>query len=167
MNHFLNKKTAGVVLAVSLVIGGGGVAFAYFTSGGSGSGSANVGTTGATDFAITQSGPQGALYPGGAPLAFTVQAQNTGTAEEHVDDITATVASDGSGNALDTAGNPVTGCLATWFTVESPVPVDATLGPDAYSAPVDSTIAMTEQGVDQDACQGVTVELVFATSAPV
>ena len=79
MNHFLNKKTAGVVLAVSLVIGGGGVAFAYFTSGGSGSGSANVGTTGATDFAITQSGPQGALYPGGAPLAFTVQAQNTGT----------------------------------------------------------------------------------------
>jgi hypothetical protein len=77
------------------------------------------------------------------------------------------VASDGSGNALDAADVPITGCLATWFSVGSPVAVDAVLNPGASSTGVASTIGMTEVDVDQDACQGATVKLIFGTSNPV
>jgi hypothetical protein len=167
MIHFIDKRAAVVALTAGLLLGGSGVAFAYFTSTGSGSGSATIGTVGGRDFAITSSSPTGSIYPGAAPIGFTVQAQNTGSVDEHVDDVTVTVASDGSGYALDADGAPITGCLASWLAVGTPVVVGATLSPGAYSAGVASTIGLTEAGVNQDACQGANVKLIFATSNPV
>jgi hypothetical protein len=46
MTRFIVKRLSVVVLTAVLVLGGSGVAFAYFTSAGSGSGSANIGTVG-------------------------------------------------------------------------------------------------------------------------
>ena len=167
MIRFIDKKICAVALTAALVLGSGGVAFAYFTSAGSGNGSATVGTVGGTDLAITSSAPAGSIYPGAAPVGFTIAAQNMGSADEHVNDITITVASDGSGNALDASGVPIVGCLASWFAVGAPVVVDATLSPGAYSSAFDTTIGLTELAIDQDPCQGVTVKLIFATSDPV
>jgi hypothetical protein len=167
MIHFIGKKLASVALTVVLVLAGSGVAFAYFTSAGSGSGSVSVGTVGGTDLVITSSGPTGNIYPGAAPVGFTMEAQNMGPGAEHVGDIAISVASDGSGNAVSAAGAPIAGCLASWFIVGAPVAVDATLNPGAFSAVVDSTIGLTELDIDQDACQGAIVKLIFATSNPV
>ncbi len=168
MKRFFTRKVTATVLVVGLVLGGGGVALAYFTSGGTGTGSATVGSTGPTDFAVTQSGPTGTMYPGAAAVPFTVRAQNTGTGDEHVDDITIAVASDPeTGYALDTSGDPIDGCQASWFDVDSPVSVGdggATLSPGDYSDPADSSIGLSESGTDEDACQGVTVGLVFGTT---
>ncbi len=168
MKHLKSRKVAAVALTVGLVVGGGGAAFAYFTSGGTGTGSVTVGSTGPTDFAVTQSGTVGDLYPGADPVPFTVRAQNTGTGDEHVDAITVAVASDPeTGYALDSAGDPIDGCQASWFTVDSPVSVGdggTTLSPGAYSEPAGSSIGLTEAGVDQDACQGADVGLVFGTT---
>ena len=44
MKRFMNKKMLVVGVAVALVLGIGGVAFAYFTSNGTGTGSADVGS---------------------------------------------------------------------------------------------------------------------------
>jgi len=167
MIRHIDKRLAAVALTAVLVLASSGVAFAYFSSAGTGSGSATVGTVGGTDLVITSSGPAGNIYPGAAPLGFTMEAQNMGPGAEHVNDISISVASDGSGNALDVAGNPITGCLASWFIVGAPIPVDATLNPGAYSAVIDSTIGLTELDIDQDACQGAIVKLIFATSNPV
>jgi hypothetical protein len=167
MTRVMGKRTSAVALTVVLVLGGGGVAFAYFTSAGSGSGSAAIGTVSGSDIVITESNPAGDIYPGSGPVGFTVQAQDTGSGDERVNDVSITVASDSSGNALDAAGVPIIGCLATWFSVSSPVTIDATLSPGSNSASVDTTIGLTEDGIDQDACQGARVKLIFATSSPV
>jgi hypothetical protein len=54
MKRFMNKKLLVVGVAVALVLGIGGGAFAYFTSQGAGTGSAQVGTT--SPFLINQLG---------------------------------------------------------------------------------------------------------------
>ena len=54
MKRFMNKKVATVGIAVALVLGIGGAAFAYFTSSGGGTGSAQVGT--AANLSIHQDG---------------------------------------------------------------------------------------------------------------
>ena len=164
MTRAIGNRISAAALTALLVFGGGGVAFAYFTSPGSGSGSATIGTVGGTDIVVTGSNPAGGIYPGSAPVGFTVRAQNTGIGDEHVNDVSITVARDGSGNALDPAGVPITGCLAIWLNVGSPVAIDATLSPGAYSSSVDTAIGLTEAGIDQDACQGADVKLLFATS---
>ncbi len=167
MIHSIGKRLSIVALATALLLGGGGIAYAYFTSAGSGSGSATIGTVGGTDLVITSSDPAGSIYPGAVPVGFTIEVRNTGAGDEHVSNITVTVASDGSGNAVDAQGTPIIGCLAGWFTTSSPIVVDATLSPGGDSADVDSTIGLTELGIDQDACQGAVVKLIFATSDPV
>ena len=126
--------------------------------GGTGTGSATVGSTGPTDFAVTQSGPTGTMYPGAAAVPFTVRAQNTGTGDEHVDDITIAVASD-----------PETGTRSTPAVTRSTAARPAgssrlarvggrrrpTLSPGDYSDPADSSIGLSESGTDEDACRGV------------
>jgi hypothetical protein len=54
MKRFMNKKVATVGIAVALVLGIGGAAFAYFTAGGTGTGSALTGK--ASTLTITQIG---------------------------------------------------------------------------------------------------------------
>jgi len=166
MKRLINKKTVAVALSAGLVFGGGGVASAYFVSSGSGSGTATVGTVGGTDIAITSTGPTDSIYPGAPPVGFTVQAQNTGLGNEHVNDVTIAVAKDGSGNVLDAAGVPIAGCQASWFSVDTPLIVGTTLSPGASSSSVDSTIALNETGTNQDGCKGAVVKLIFELSNP-
>ena len=165
MAHHNHRKVATAILAAALTLGGGGVAFAWFTSQGTGTGHASVGSTGVTDFVITSAGPSSSLFPGTGPVGFTVRAQNTGSADDHLDAIAIAVARDGSGNVLAAGGLPVVGCLASWFSVDSPVSVGTTVSPGAYSDAIGSTIGMADAGVNQDACQGVSVGLVLSATA--
>src|SRR5207244_9881129 len=56
------KRTAVVVYAVFLVLTLGGIAFAFWTAGGSGSGTANAGTT--ASVTVNQTVSPSGLYPG-------------------------------------------------------------------------------------------------------
>ena len=59
------RRFVALVAAVALVCVGGGLAYAYWTAGGTGVGSATTGTS--TNFAVTSDPPTGgALTPGGA-----------------------------------------------------------------------------------------------------
>jgi hypothetical protein len=131
-----SKKLAAVVVG-ALTLGMGAAAYAYFTTGGSGTGSANVGTASAIVLSATT---DTTLYPGGPAADLAIEVTNPGPANQHVDTVSLT--------SIDT---PI-GCNAAWFTM-SPVTVDSTLAPGA-STTVHGMLTMTNTATSQDACQG-------------
>ena len=177
MKRFKTKKIAAVVLTAGLVLGGGGIAFAYFTSTGSGTGSAQVGTpSGVITFAST--GPATPLLPDDTPVPFDfhMASNQPGGTMVYVGNVYLSIMRSGTGPTAvaETAdGTPISGCLADWFTVTSSVFVDIEFnGPDgALASDSDGltlpTIEMMNQLVSQDACQGASIGIGFNMAPPV
>ena len=156
------KKLTAIGLTALLALVGGGVAVGWFASGGSGTGSAVVGSPGPSDLHVVGHDPEAALLPGDDPQPFVFDVHNTGSASEHVGTVDITVAAAPvTGYALED-GTPITGCLASWFTVTSSVTVDTTVAAGAWDDGVSgASIAMSESGTDQSACEGHTVDVAF------
>ena len=140
MKFFISKK--GIALLVTLVVVGASAfgAYAYFTSPGSGSGSAYVGTAGPVT--ITDSWPSGVyLSPGGAPATVSVTVHIAGNSTVYVSQLTGTV-------------SDVPGCYGSWFTVD-PTSVNSYLAPGDYT--YSTNVSMPQDNADnQNACQGAT-----------
>jgi hypothetical protein len=166
MKRCMTKKVAVVVVAAGLVFGGGGIAFAYFTSGGGGTGQASVGQTGSDDFVVTSTWPDSTqLYPGADGVPFTISVQNTGSGDEHVSYVDVAVATDpaDTGWAMD-HGTPIEGCDASWFTVTSGVTVNSTLSAGAYDRDIAAaSISMADDG-NQDPCQNHSIDMTFTVT---
>jgi hypothetical protein len=108
------------------------------------------------------------LYPGGPAQAINYSLTNPGSGSASVNQVTISVAVDGSGQVETVPGDAATavaGCYGSWFVVNgSPV----TLG---ISIPAGQTvnevgtanIQMTNTATDQDACQGVDIGLNFSS----
>jgi hypothetical protein len=154
MRH-LTKKRA-VILAVVAAMAFSAAAVAYFTAGGSGSGSATVGTS-ATAL-ITQTNTLGALYPA-TSQPVNLDIKNTGTGSQfvnkvHLDSITA----DAGHASCDVSSS---GANAA-FTMTD-VTVGETLAASATTSK-SGTLAMNDTGVSQDSCQGATLTLHFSSN---
>ena len=155
--HPRTKKTAIISITAALVLGGGGVAFAYWTSSGTGTGSATTGTSVALD--VTSSAPTGpALSPGGASQSVPFEVSNPGSGSQSLTSVAVTVAAEDGTEWIDTPG-----CSAADYTLGTPV---VTYGPIAGGDSVSGTVSVTMNSLDadQDACQGVTVPLYFVAS---
>jgi hypothetical protein len=129
------RKT--VIIPTLALLLAGGAAFAIFTSEGAGTGPASNPTTGtaaptaltvtSTGKTVEASGSLTSLQPTvGAPVATNeqvVSAQVVAPNAALVSHVVATVATDGSGNVLNTlnADAPVPGCLAAWYVVNTQV----------------------------------------------
>ncbi len=107
------------------------------------------------------------LYPGGPaqPINFTIT--NPGSTSTYVHTVTIAIAQDGSGNVESTpgvSGSAVSGCLASWFTVNGATDtVNRTI---AAGQSLDwvgtASISMPADNVDnQNACEGATIGLTF------
>jgi hypothetical protein len=161
--QFTTRRRIAVVSAVVVgVLAVGGVAFAYFTSTGSGTGQATVGT--ASNWTVTAGSPSGTMYPGqgSTTIVFTVQNAGTGNQQDNGDSVA--VAHDGSGN-VTSHGTAVPGCLATWFTASKGT--DNAQGVDftpSESQTVTVTVTMSDANVSQDACQGVTPDITLSVN---
>jgi hypothetical protein len=172
------KKVAAVALSGAMAAGIAGVAFAYFTSSGSGTGSASTGSSTAFTIAQDSATPATGLYPspaGSAPIdnvAYTVT--NPGSGNQYVNTVTVAVASDGSGNVLSAgAGNPsITGCLAAWYSITNATQTlhkniaagqsyDETV---AAQGTTPTTIQLVDSGGSQDNCKGASIELTFSST---
>jgi hypothetical protein len=173
---FATKKVATVTAAVALTLGASGAAFAYFTSTGSGSGSGAVGTS--TTWGVTGGSETGQLYP----LAYPAGAQaltggkvtNNGSGNQYLNQIVATIVAP----TMTPAGLLLTpACTATDFQFVSStwtlsnVNGTATINPSsvdlAPSGVYDMTglsVAMVDDGANQNACQGATVNITYAAS---
>lgn len=139
-------------LACVAALGVAGVAFAYFTSSGSGTGTATVGSSSAVTLHATISSN---LYPGASsPVTFTVDNPSSGA--QRVGTITlASITTDAGHSGCSTTisgGNPD-------FTMPA-VAVNKVFSPgNGQSVTPTGTLTMNETGVNQDACQGASLTL--------
>jgi hypothetical protein len=151
------RVTITAIAAAILLSGGGGVAFAYWTSSGSGAGVASTGT--ATAFTVTTSDPTGGpLTPGGPAETVTFTVANPGTGSQKLSAVVARVAaSDG------TAWTAIAGCSALDYSLSIPT---ITYGEIAGSSSVSGTVTITmlDLGSSQDSCKNASIPLYFAAS---
>ena len=147
-----SKRAISVVSVIAAMLIVGGIAFAYFTSNGTGSGSASVGTA-ADNISVTGTA-SGNLYPGGnVTVNFT--ASNPATFKQklttiHLAGVTAPV-----------------GCTASWFTMSDvSVGADGVLTPGANNSALTETgsLQMAESNTNQDACKNASLTLSFTTT---
>lgn len=147
----LTKKKYLVAGTAVAVIASGGIAFAYWTSTGSGTGSATTGTSSAWEVTVDDVNLAD-LTPGGPAdtVGFSVKNNNSG-----VQSLASTTAS------VTGTSNP--GCTAADFEVSA---TTITYGSVASGATVNGTftVKMIDTGVNQDACKGVTVNLAVDAS---
>jgi hypothetical protein len=155
-----SKKALAVVTAVAL-LAGGGTAFAYWTTSGTGTGTAatTAGTLNALTF--TQS-TVNAMYPGDSPQTLTVGVKNTGTEATYVTLVKAYITTNKSGctGADFKIGGVATGTEAdptglTWTAAD--LAADAT-------ADATSTIGFNNTSDNQDACKTAVVTVHYVAS---
>jgi len=150
MKLFKQKKGIALLAAVAVVAIAAFGAYAYFSSTGTGSGTATVGSSSGIELS---SPVVGDLYPGGVDVPVTVTLHNTGAGNEYVDTI--------SGVVVDQAG-----CLGSWFTVDDVtyggyLTRDTTVG-DTDTA--DTNVRMNESLGNQDTCQGLTLDITWSSN---
>lgn len=156
-----NRKNRTVVVAVTaiLVVLGGSLAYAYWTStGGAGTGSATTGTSSA--FVVTQgttSGPDLRPGIGTQTIDFTIT-NPVSAATQTLNGVDVTVAGP-TGVAWS-----ITGCSAADYTV-GPV-TGITAGPMIAGASQTGQVTLTMENTtsNQDLCKGQDVPLYYATN---
>jgi hypothetical protein len=149
---WITGKRASVALGSTIAIVAAGVAFAYFTSSGSGTGSASVGSSSAVTLHASISSN---LFPGSSsPVTLTVDNPSSGV--QRVGTVSlSSITVDAGHSTCSTAiggGNPD-------FTMAA-VPVNQVINPgNGQSVAATGTLTMNETGTNQDACQGATLTL--------
>ena len=151
------RKRLTVFLVSILTITGAGVAYAYWTSIGSGVGSATTGQSVA--LTITSQTAVGTLSPGSAGQTIDFSVTNPGEGTQYLTAVTVAIA-----DATGTAWVPTGTCLLADYTATiSTAPVAGAIAPGA-SVPGVATVTLTNTGANQDDCQGQVVPLYFVAS---
>ena len=171
MKFGIKKKAAAVVVVGVAVLGASLAAYAYFTSTGSGTGKADVGS--ATSWTVGNASTTGTMYPGAGTATLTYRVTNPGTGRQAVTGVSVTVAASGGNIIDDTTGNAVAGCTASWFSAAAST-FKASDGTTTVVAPVDlaggdyitgtSAVTMSNVASSQDACQGHSPRLTISAS---
>lgn len=159
----LTRRTTIIasVTAAAVVIGGG-VAFAFWTSSGSGSATAEVATT-AGSLTVTQdaANPITGLYPGGTPQNVAVIVDNPTGSDIQLNDVTVAVT-----GTEKPAGTPNPSCGAGNFAITDNGAYSGEIISAAGSTGsiVPKKIQLVESGTDQNACKGAVVVLTLTAS---
>ena len=155
--QFSRKRAAAVATGAALTLIVGGVAFAYWSTTGSGTGSAATGNVVAVTINATSPAVTG-LYPGGPAQNVSGNFNNPNSGSVYIQQVS--VAVDPTWSAGST--NP---CTAADFTVTAPAANNAEIikgnGVGAWGT---ATIKMNNLATNQDSCKGVTVPLVFSSN---
>ncbi len=155
------RRLAIVGITAAIVLAGGGAAYAYFTTTGSGTGSATVGTTGT--WSVTQASTSGTIYPGSGSSVITFNVKNTGTGDQQYS--TATTAVNSSSGNITQSGTAVSGCLASWFSAS--VTSDTNLSTNVAggaTVQVQVTVTMPSATVNQDSCESAAPDVTLSIS---
>jgi hypothetical protein len=151
------KKKIAAGAAAAALVASTGIAAAYWTQGGTGTGAATAGDTVAVE--IVQTSTVTGLYPGGTPVGLSGTIDNPNAHEVTVAEITAVV-SDVTDEGTD-AGLPA--CTTDDFAIAG------TSGP--YVADADDsttwsglTVAMVDGTGNQDNCKGASIEVTYTAN---
>ena len=151
----LNRKAVVAAGAVLLVAAAG--AYAYWTTTGSGTGSAADGTTVA--ITVNQTSVITGLYPGGPAAALSGNFDNTNPGAVRVGTVTASLV-----DVTGSVGTPA--CTIADFQQNNPAAsVNAEIvsgnGVGAWSGP---SVQLLNSGTNQDACKNASVNLSYTSN---
>jgi len=156
----LPRKRLVAIVTAALLLTGGGIAFAYWSAGGSGTGSAGTGTT--DPITANQTSTVSNMAPGDSPQTLSGDFTNTNTGPVYVTSVVASISS------VDKAvGAPSGTCDATDYTLSNATmsvnaEVPAGTGVGAWTG---ATIQFNDKAAtNQDACKGATVNLAYTVN---
>jgi hypothetical protein len=155
-----NKKRllVGFVAVIALI--GGGVAFAYWTTGGSGTGTAAT-SEGVENVTVVQTSEIAGMEPGDSAQTLSGTFTNPNSGPVYVGTLTASISS------VDKAtGAPAGTCDSSDYTLANAVVTyNAEVLADDTSTWTGPTIKFNNKpSTNQDACKGATVNLAYAVS---
>jgi hypothetical protein len=152
----LNKKIITGVVAGTIVLGGSGVAFAYWSTTGQGSAQA-VTSAGAPKLVVLQTGTVTNVYPGGKPQIISGTVKNDAENSVFVRQVAVSIS-----GVLP----PGTGCDASDYTLSpDPIIVNREIASKETVNFSGATIQFNNKtSENQDDCKGAQVYLKFAVS---
>jgi len=157
------QKITAVVGGTAAAVLVGGVAFAYWTTSGSGSGTGSATAGVSNQLSFTQ-GALTAMYPGDSSQPLSVTVANTSTTESaYVSTVKAYITTDKAGCTgadfkLGGSAAPSTAATAAALTWTA---TDLAKGGSAVAT---STIQFNNTGDNQDACKNATVTVNYVAS---
>jgi hypothetical protein len=155
-----NRRFIPVAIALVAVIAVSGVAYAYWTAGGTGTGSANAADSVST---LTAKGPASltSMFPGDAAQTISGTFDNPNAAATWVTSVTVSI------TVTKAGGAPSGNCDATDFDLVNPVATVNALIPTGSgqgawgNLATHPTIQFHNKASNQDACKGATVDLTY------
>jgi hypothetical protein len=158
MSKFTKKPAIILGLVATLAIATG--AYAYFTAGGSGTGTASA-QNAQTPLVVKQTSSPTAMFPGDSAQTLSGNFNNPNSGPIYVGTVTAAIAS-----VKTAGGDPVVGCDASDFTLtNAAMTVNAEVAAGtANGAWTGAKIQFNNKNSNQDACKGVTVNLAYTIS---
>jgi hypothetical protein len=158
----MNKrsKRALVLTVAFVVVMAGGIAVAYWTAGGSGTGSASTGST--TPVTVKQTSTVTNLRPGGAPQTLSGTFDNGNDGPVYVTRVTAAVSA-----VAKASGAPAGECTVGDYTLadaEMPVNAQVPAGTSQGSWTGAKLSFNNKANANQDACKGATVSLTYTAN---
>lgn len=151
--HRINHKRSVIgAVAVALLLAVG--AYAYWTAGGSGTGSAPT-AAGQTPLTATQTTVLTPMFPGDSAQTISGAFNNTNSGPIYVATVTASIASvTGGAGTCDATDYTLAGAV---MTVGAEVPAGTAVG--AWTG---ATLKFDNKATNQDGCKGATVNLSYA-----
>jgi hypothetical protein len=158
MRKMRGTKRVAAIAAV-LALAAAGIATAYWTQGGGGTGSAGTGTT--TSIVVHQTSPVAGLYPGGPAVTLSGNFDNSNAGPVFVTAVTAVV--DPLFSARLDLSKPA--CTPGDFVIAGAAPVGASIpSGNAVGAWTGLTIQLQNLATNQDNCKNVTVPIIYTAS---
>lgn len=153
-------KRVGAITAVLMLIGGG-IAFAYWTNSGSGTGEASTGTNAAVT--IVQTSSITGIAPGSGTHALSGTVTNPNSGPVYVNDITVSIA---SVTAADGSALPAGACEADDYVIAgSPIDYNTQVAADDTTTWSGATIAFVNEAAEnQDGCKNAKVNLAYSSN---
>lgn len=159
MKLFKSKKRVAVIAGSSVALIGGGLAFAYWTTGGSGTGTAGTGTTNA--ITVNQTASSTTLVPDGSTTLSGDFTNTTNPGPVYITSITASI------DAFSTQGDTnKPACTQADFELTTPT---VTVGKDVPNGTNVSSwdgivLHMKNLATNQDNCKNYSVPLTYTAS---
>jgi hypothetical protein len=151
----MTKKLAAGVAAGAIVLGGGGVALAYWTSLGGAGSAQGINAAAEKKLVVQMNGDVNGLFPGGPAKTVTGMVTNPNDASVRLQEV-----------SLAISGTSKAGCTGADYTISDPMPVNEEL---VGKAPAKTLTFGTIQfkndpAKNQDACKGATVYVQLVAS---
>lgn len=152
------RRIAVTASVIGLVAAVG--AYAYWTQGGTGTGSATAGTTSA--ITVNQTSTASGLYPGGTATALSGNFTNPNSSAVTISSITASVSSVSNG----TSDGSKPACTAADFSIGGSVGATTVpAGPGTVGSWSGLTIQLLNTGSNQDNCKGATANISYTANS--